>query len=122
MDIIFNCPKCEQELEVDSSGAGSEIECPNCSETITIPEVGTAGTRTSGASESRHGLPTIGGPPWASRRANTPTPSPAAAKIERPLKAPVRKTSKSLIPKPLPPLDATAKETDKKMRVKTIRH
>ena len=38
MDVIFNCPKCEQELAVDSSGAGTEIECPSCGESIVIPE------------------------------------------------------------------------------------
>src|ERR1022692_2399217 len=37
MDVIFNCPKCEQELAVDSTGAGTEIECPSCGETIVIP-------------------------------------------------------------------------------------
>src|SRR5262245_26818050 len=37
MDVIFNCPKCEQELAVDSSGAGSEINCPSCGEPIVIP-------------------------------------------------------------------------------------
>jgi hypothetical protein len=35
---------------------------------------------------------------------------------------PVRKTSESLIAKPLVPLEVAAKNTDKKMRVKTIRH
>ncbi len=38
MDVIFNCPKCDQELAVDSSGAGSEINCPSCGQAITIPE------------------------------------------------------------------------------------
>lgn len=38
MDVIFNCPNCEQELAVDSTGAGSEINCPSCGQTITIPE------------------------------------------------------------------------------------
>ena len=37
MEIIFNCPHCEQELAVDSAGAGSEIQCPSCGEKITIP-------------------------------------------------------------------------------------
>ncbi len=120
MDIIFNCPKCEQELEVDSSGAGSEIDCPNCSETIMIPQAGSPGTRTT--AESQHGLPTLGAPPSATLNPANPIASSAAAKVERHLKVPVRKTSESLIAKPLPPLDATAKETDKKMRVKTIRH
>ena len=29
MDIVFNCPNCDQELAVDSTGAGSNIECPS---------------------------------------------------------------------------------------------
>jgi hypothetical protein len=122
MDIIFNCPNCEQELEVDSSGAGSEIDCPNCSESIVIPEPGAKGTRTVERTESQHGLPTLGGPPSATLNPSNPIASSAAAKVERHLKVPVRKTSESLIAKPLPPLEASAKETDKKMRVKTIRH
>jgi len=38
MDVIFNCPKCQQQLEVDAGGAAQEIDCPACGETITIPE------------------------------------------------------------------------------------
>jgi DNA-directed RNA polymerase subunit RPC12/RpoP len=121
MDIIFNCSHCEQELEVDSSGAGSEIECPNCGETIVIPQVGTKGTRTSGV-ESQHGLPTFAPAPAATLNPSNPIASSAAAKVERHLKVPVRKTSESLIGKPPPPLEVTAKESDKKLRVKTIRH
>jgi len=121
MDIIFNCPKCDQELEVDSSGAGSEIDCPNCSESIEIPQPGTKGSRTSGV-ESQHGLPTFPSAPANTLNPSNPIASSAAAKVERHLKVPVRKTSESLIAKPLQPLDAAAKETDKKMRVKTIRH
>jgi DNA-directed RNA polymerase subunit RPC12/RpoP len=37
MDISFKCPICDQELEVDASGAGSTIECPSCSNSITVP-------------------------------------------------------------------------------------
>ena len=47
MDIVFNCPNCEQELAVDQSGAGSQIECPSCGETITIPA--SAGKVTTGS-------------------------------------------------------------------------
>ena len=116
MDIIFNCPKCEQELEVDSSGAGSQIECPSCSETIVIPAVGTKGTRTSGADTSDRipvsVLPNV-----------NPMATSAAAQVEMHLKVPVRTTpAESLITKPLPPLEVAAKETDKKLKVKTIRH
>ena len=122
MDIIFNCPNCEQELEVDAAGAGSEIDCPSCGESITIPYPGAKGTRTSGEDESQHGLPTFAGPPSETLNPANPIASSAAAKVERHLKVPVRKTSESLIAKPLAPLEVAAKTSDKKMRVKTIRH
>jgi len=121
MDIIFNCPHCEQELEVDAAGAGSEIECPSCEATIVIPEPGAKGTRTSG-SDSPHGLPTFSQAPSETLNPANPIASSAAAKVELHLKVPVRKTSESLIAKPLQPLEAAAKNTDKKIRVKTIRH
>ncbi len=121
MDIIFNCPNCEQELEVDAAGAGSEIECPSCEETIVIPQPGAKGTRTSGT-DSPHGLPTYSPAPSETLNPSNPIASSAAAKVERHLKVPVRATSESLIAKPLAPLEVAAKNTDKKIRVKTIRH
>ena len=49
--------------------------------------------------------------------------SSAAAKIEMHLKVPDHKTPvAALIEKPLAPLEVSAKESDKKMKVKTIRH
>lgn len=121
MDITFNCPHCEQELEVDAAGAGSEIECPSCGETIVIPEPGSQGTRVS-ENDSQHGLPTFAPAPSETLNPANPIASSAAAKIERHLKVPVRKTSESLIAKPLAPLEVAAKTSDKKMRVKVIRH
>jgi ribosomal protein S27E len=122
MDIIFNCPNCEQELEVDASGAGSEIECPSCEETILIPQPGTKGTRTNGA-ESPRGLPTFGGAPADTLNPANPISTSAAAKVEMHLKVPVRKTTDSLISKPkIASLEAAAKNIDKQIRVKTIRH
>jgi len=117
MDIIFNCPACEQELEVTSAGAGSQIECPNCGETIEIPQVGAKGTRTSGADSS--GSIPVGAVPGP---IVNPIATSAAAKVEKHLKVPVRATpSESLIAKPHPTLEVAAKDTDKKIRVKTIR-
>src|SRR6266446_5351912 len=115
MDVIFNCPKCEQELAVDSAGAGAEINCPSCGEAIIIPRGQGAGRAL--ASDSSHGgggIPTIA--PVSAMA------SSAAAKVEMPLRVPVHKTTESLIEKPLAPLEVAAKETDKKIRVKTIRH
>ncbi len=111
MDIIFDCPKCEQELAVDSAGAGSEINCPSCGEKIVIP-----------AAPAPAGY---AGPPGAHDLAHpiNPIASSAAAKVEMHLKVPVHnKPTESLIEKPKPPLEVAAKETDKKMRVHTIRH
>jgi len=112
MDIVFNCPNCEQELAVDQSGAGSQIECPSCGEHITIPA---GGKVTTGS------LPPAPQPPPP-----TPTPSAintsAAAKMELHLKVPVRNTPEEpLIGKPKPPLESVQKGAGKKLRIHTIR-
>jgi DNA-directed RNA polymerase subunit RPC12/RpoP len=112
MDIIFNCPKCEQELAVDSAGVGSEIECPSCGESIVIPTPATPGVRMSQSTATFSEVHPVNA-----------IASSAAAKIERHLKVPVRATpTESLITKPLVPLEVAAKESDKKVRVKTIKH
>lgn len=113
MDIIFNCPKCDQELAVDASGAGSEINCPSCSEKIVIPA----------APRSSAHLPVI--PPSGGDPAHpvNPIASSAAARVEMHLKVPVHaKPTASLIEKSAKPLEVAAKESDRKMRVKTVRH
>src|SRR5262245_10034545 len=110
MDIIFNCPKCEQELAVDSAGAGTEINCPSCSEKIVIPQ----------AAQAAAGRPAV-----AHGAANpvNPISTSAAAKVEMHLKVPVHSSqTEMLIKKANTPLDVAAKESDKKIRIKTIRH
>ena len=115
MDVVFNCPKCEQELAVDSSGAGSEINCPSCGEAMTIPEPETIVPRVG--VEHPAGAPRIEAHPVNAMA------SSAAAKIEMHLKVASDKShTESLIAKPLPPLDAAAKNTEKTIRVKSIRH
>jgi HEAT repeat protein len=37
MEIKFNCPGCDQRLSIDETGAGSEVTCPNCSQSMTVP-------------------------------------------------------------------------------------
>jgi predicted RNA-binding Zn-ribbon protein involved in translation (DUF1610 family) len=111
MDIIFDCPHCEQELAVDSSGAGTQIECPSCGETITIPK------------ESMKPAPTS--PPAGIAPGSSPSAiaSSAAAKVTMHLKVPVHdKPGESLIKKSAVPLEAVAKGADKKICVHTIRH
>jgi hypothetical protein len=115
MDVIFNCPKCEQELAVDSTGVGSEINCTSCGEAIIIPKP-----------ESVVNRPGVDNAPSGARGEVHPVnaiASSAAAKVEMHLRVPVRTApTESLITKPLVPLEVAAKSTDKKMRVRTIKH
>ena len=111
MDIIFNCPNCEQELEVDQSGAGSNIECPNCSETITIPAASNPKVTTGS-------LPPVPPPPPPAASST----APVAPKLELHLKVPVRDSpSAPLIGKSKPPLEVVQKGAGKRLRVRTIR-
>lgn len=111
MEIIFNCPHCEQELSVDGSGAGEQIKCPTCGETLTIPDKSPKGG-------PELPPPTVGAP----GQPVNPIATSAAAKVELRLKVPDHKSpAASLIEKPKPPLDAIAKGADKKIRIHTIR-
>jgi DNA-directed RNA polymerase subunit RPC12/RpoP len=113
MDVIFNCPKCGQELEVDASGVGEEISCPSCSQKILIPETA-APAPVSEAPE--------GAPRWGVATVNAISAS-AAAKEQKHLKVPVHdKPAEKLIAKAPVPLEVAAKESDRVLRVKTIRH
>lgn len=38
MDLTFHCPHCKQELAVDTSAAGTTIECPTCGSGVTVPQ------------------------------------------------------------------------------------
>ena len=110
MDIVFNCPNCDQEMAVDQTGAGSQIDCPSCGQELTIPAAGKA---TTGA------LPAITPPPAATV---SPITTSAAAKVPMHLKVPVRdKPGESLIDKPKPPLEVVQKGAGKRLRIHTIR-
>jgi DNA-directed RNA polymerase subunit RPC12/RpoP len=114
MDIVFDCPHCEQELAVDSAGAGSEIECPSCGETITIPAQST---------KAAPAPPPAAAPVAGEARAPSAINSSAAAKVQMHLKVPMSdKPGASLIKKAAMPLAVTAKGGDKQVRVKTMRH
>src|SRR5205807_10557609 len=97
MDIEFKCSHCEQDLSADAADAGSEIECPACHQTIVIPQtVAVDGAGAAAGSGSTPELP----------------------KEERHFSVPVLdKPGDSLIAKPLPSLEASAKE-GLKLRIK----
>lgn len=99
MDLTFHCPSCKQEIIVDSTDAGRDAECPACGATITIPQAEV---------QNIHPL--------------NPIMSSAAAREEHHYSVPVRETpTEVLIQKPNRPLEITAKEGDKKLRLKSIR-
>ncbi len=109
MDIVFNCPNCDQELAVDQSGAGTPIDCPSCGENIVIPA---SGKVTTGP------LPSMASPPTAA----SAMASSAAARTALHLKVPVRdKPGEMLIDKPKPPLEIVQKGAGKRLRICTIR-
>jgi len=98
MDLTFACPKCNQELAVDSAAAGTVISCPTCHQKITIP---------TASLSNIHPM--------------NPIASSAAAKEEHHFKVPVHEgPSESLIEKPLPTLEV-AKEGDKTLRIRCIK-
>lgn len=101
MDINFKCRHCDQDLSVEASGAGSEIQCPACGGSLIIP-----------AAENAELAPTI---------INAIATS-AAAKEEKHFKVPQREVkAESLIGKVLKPLEAAAHEGIQ-LRIKCIRH
>ena len=107
MDINFKCTHCEQDLTIDDSGAGSEIQCPACSETIVIP----ASEPATGEAEATS-LPKI----------INPISTSAAAKEIKHFVVPQRENAEEpLIAKPLRPLDAAAHE-GVQLRTKCIWH
>ncbi|HEX9046357.1 MAG TPA: hypothetical protein VF988_04965 [Verrucomicrobiae bacterium] len=120
MDIVFNCPNCDQELAVDQSGAGSQIECPSCGEPITIPAG--SGKLTTGSLPAPLTPAAAGGAAAALAGGISAINTSAAAKVELHLKVPVHdKPAESLIGKPKPPLEVVQKGAGKRLRIRTIR-
>ena len=99
MDVVFTCPNCKQELAADATLSGTEIQCPACNVSISIPAADPANVRT-----------------------HNPIASSAAAKEEKHFVVPVRDSpSEVLIQKPARPLEVAAKDEEKRIRIKTIR-
>ncbi|KAB2667662.1 MAG: hypothetical protein DVB31_07820 [Verrucomicrobia bacterium] len=107
MDIVFKCPHCQTELEVDSAATGESITCPACNRTLTIP----AGAPAPAPSPS---------PAPATPAATAPAPQ----RVDKKFSVPVTdKPVELLIQKPLPSLEAQAQREGRRLiRVKTIRH
>jgi hypothetical protein len=103
MDIVFNCPHCGLEIEVDQDAAGQQFDCPTCQKALTVPEA------------TASAAPATPVP--------VPTPAASASREEKRMAVPVsQKAVESLIQKPNKSLELAAKESKPGMRVKTIRH
>ncbi len=91
---------CKQQLEAESTLAGTSINVPACQARLIVPAADPANTRTS-----------------------NPSAASAAAKEEKHFQVPVTQTpTASLIEKPKPPLAAAAKtDSEKTLHVKCIR-
>jgi hypothetical protein len=119
MDVVFNCPKCNQELEVDSAGIGEEIECPSCAKTIRIPSTAKPSAAAAPAEPAQGAEPAA--PRWGNATVNA-IASSAAAKVEKHLKVPVRTApSEKLVTNAPVPLEVAAKISDRVLKAKTIK-
>jgi DNA-directed RNA polymerase subunit RPC12/RpoP len=103
MDIVFKCPHCEQELEVDDRGVGSTLECPACSNTITVPARPPGGAAPAPAEQ----------PPKSSVAAFHESKHFSVPTHDAPADALIQKSNR--------PLEVAALEGDKKMRIKTFK-
>lgn len=100
MDIVFKCPHCATDLEVEAEAVGQQIDCPTCGKPLTIP------------SESASPPPRpAGSPPEGEARVEKKIAVPFSSKPSEPL---IHKAAKSL--------DVAAREGKAGLRVRTIRH
>lgn len=103
MDFTFKCPNCKQELEVDISAAGSQVDCPACNRRLTVPVP---------EPSQLHIAPHGGGSP------GTPDPN----REEKHFVVPQHEgPAEALIRKSAPTLEVAARDPDKKIRIKTFR-
>jgi DNA-directed RNA polymerase subunit RPC12/RpoP len=99
MDVTFICPTCKQELEADVSLAGTEIQCPSCNASITIPK-----------------------PDAANVKVMNPIAASAAAREEKHFSVPLHEgPSEVLVKKPVVEDNTIPQDGRKHLRTKTIR-
>ncbi len=99
MDLTFHCSNCKQELAVDSTAAGSVIQCPTCNDHVTVPHLDATNI---------HGVNAMA--------------SSAAAKIERHFSVPVHDAPAEVLLETHAPVEEIAQTGDKKIKVKIFRH
>ncbi len=98
MDVTFICPNCKQELEADTSLAGTTIQCPSCNKNITIPE-----------------------PDVQNVRIMNPIAASAAAREEKHFSVPVHEGPSEILIKAPAKKEETPADGKRHLRTKTIR-
>lgn len=48
MDITFRCDRCSQHIVIDEAGAGLTVQCPECGQTLTVPQAQPRPSKPSG--------------------------------------------------------------------------
>ncbi|MEW6305194.1 MAG: hypothetical protein AB1705_17090 [Verrucomicrobiota bacterium] len=125
MDVVFNCPHCTQELEVEDLAIGQQIDCPSCNQQITIPK----------DARPKPATPPEPPPPGAEIKEGATPPSVDAKEGEAP--APSEPPAPRKVPHIVPqhdkveevlrkkpeakPEDAAPKDGKKRLRTRTIR-
>ena len=113
MEVIFKCtnPACGQELSVDESAVGSQIECPSCGQVLEVPAPEAAAPPIAHAA-----------PPAHTHAKESVIAASASAKEEHHFQVPLHdEPSEILIAKPLRPLEVSAKDSEKRVRIRCIR-
>ena len=128
MDITFNCPKCDQELVVDDSYVGEQIECPECSSQIIVPAESNVSADEAAPETTENASPAEApAAPAAAPAAGgviNAMASSAAAREKKTFTVPVHDgpvKQEKLIQKPQTPLNAAAKKWQNGVAVRTIR-
>ena len=120
MYVVFNCLKCNQELEVEKSMVGEQIQCPTCSEVLTIPD----GTSTPPAAPSPPPPEAPGEEPATDTTTPVPETPPAAPppKERHQLSVPMREGPGENLVKKKVIVDPTSTGPKvKKLRIKCIK-
>lgn len=141
MEVRFNCPNCNQELEVDVTEPETTIECPTCNSNIVVPSVDEEAEPSAEPPAPAEAAPQAPAHPHPEGHPHGHTPehidsmhreahvvnamaSSAAAKIERHFSVPVHsKPTEILVKKAVKEEEVVvAPDAKKRIKLKIFRH
>jgi len=127
MNMVINCPHCNQEMIIDESAVGAEVPCPTCSQNFIIPqgrpEAEVKAERAAAGAGAAAAASMAAAAAGAGATAGAPEKKPEPKKEEK-KKAPM--PSKEELEKLLPNASKGAKSTTEEdkpgIRVKVVQH